>query len=93
MPCQQNTLAFTNSILNEEAMTEGNISGSLKMRAKRETFLPPVYEAKLVWTDVPWNLQMAQSCAQEGYGFLRPESEIFLLPNFNQRGLLFTIPT
>ena len=38
LPCQQNTFAFTNSILNEEEMTEGNISGSLKMRVKRETF-------------------------------------------------------
>ena len=46
-----------------------------------------------MWTDVPWNLQTAQLCAQEGCGFLRPESEILLLPNFNQRGLLFTILT
>lgn len=37
--CQQNTLAFTNSILNVEVPTEGKISGSLKMRVKTETFL------------------------------------------------------
>lgn len=39
LQCQQNTLAFTNSILNEEAPTEGKTAGSLKMRVKRETFL------------------------------------------------------
>lgn len=64
-----------------------------KDKSKKRDLSPPAYEAKLMWTDVPWNLQTAQLCAQEGCGFLRPESEILLLPNFNQRGLLFTIPT
>lgn len=64
-----------------------------KDESKNRDLSPPAYEAKLVWTDVPWNLQTAQLCAQEGCGFLRPEGEILLLPNFNQRGLLFTFPT
>lgn len=56
------------------------------MRVKTGDLSPPAYEAKLVWTDVPWNFTDIQLCAQEGCGFLRPESEILLPPNFNQRG-------
>lgn len=83
---QQNTLAFTNSILNVEAPTEGKISGSLKDESKNRAFLLlPIF--KLVWTDVPWNLQTAQLCAQEDVAFLRQESEIFYHPNFNQQGI------
>lgn len=59
---QQNSLVFVNRILNEEAPVHGKTSPSVKVGV-RETFFLSAYEAKLVLTDWPQNLQVARSCA------------------------------